>query len=118
MPLYEYECRACGRRIELRQKVTDEPLSVCPTCGGACRKVFHPVGIVFKGSGWYVTDSRKGEAATTTNGASDKAGTEKAGEAPAAPKPATDGTKSDTSAPAKDSSTPAPAKSDKTPAAT
>jgi putative FmdB family regulatory protein len=58
MPLYEYECTSCKNRFEVRQKVTDEPISVCPTCGGTVRRVMHPVGIIFKGSGWYVTDNR------------------------------------------------------------
>jgi putative FmdB family regulatory protein len=58
MPLYEYECRQCGGRFERRQSVHDEPVSECPECGSAVRRVLFPVGIIFKGSGWYVTDSR------------------------------------------------------------
>lgn len=58
MPLYEYECRQCGGRFERRQKVSEAPVSECPDCGGAVRRVLFPVGIIFKGSGWYVTDSR------------------------------------------------------------
>jgi putative FmdB family regulatory protein len=69
MPLYEYECASCRKRFELRQKVTEDALSVCPSCGGVVRRVIHPVGIIFKGSGFYVTDNRKSEApATTGNG--------------------------------------------------
>jgi putative FmdB family regulatory protein len=62
VPTYQYACTDCAERIEVVQKFTDEPLLVCPTCGGRLRKVFSPVGIVFKGSGFYRTDSRAGAA--------------------------------------------------------
>lgn len=58
MPLYEYECRGCQARVERRQHFNDEPLKVCPTCGGDMRRLLYPAGIIFKGSGWYSTDSR------------------------------------------------------------
>jgi putative FmdB family regulatory protein len=58
MPTYEYACKACGEHIDVRQSVNDEPLSVCPSCGGTLRKVFGSIGISFKGSGFYRTDSR------------------------------------------------------------
>jgi putative FmdB family regulatory protein len=58
MPTYEYACKACGEHIDVRQSVNDEPLSVCPSCGGPLRKVFGSIGIAFKGSGFYRTDSR------------------------------------------------------------
>ena len=58
MPLYEYECDVCGMRFERMQHVSDEPVEVCPECGGHVRRLIHPVGIVFKGSGFYVTDNR------------------------------------------------------------
>jgi putative FmdB family regulatory protein len=58
MPTYEYECTACGQHIEVFQRFTEEPLKTCGVCGGPLRKVFHPAGIVFKGSGFYSTDSR------------------------------------------------------------
>ena len=58
MPTYEYECTACGQHIEVFQRISEEPLKDCGVCGGALRKVFHPAGIVFKGSGFYATDSR------------------------------------------------------------
>ncbi len=60
MPTYQYTCADCGEPVEVVQKFTDEPLTVCAACGGRLRKVFSPVGIVFKGSGFYRTDSRKG----------------------------------------------------------
>jgi putative FmdB family regulatory protein len=58
MPTYEYACTECGERTEVVQPISDPPLTACPVCGGAVRRVFSPVGIVFKGSGFYRTDSR------------------------------------------------------------
>ena len=62
MPTYQYVCTECGGQLEAVQKFTDEPLSVHEDCGGRLRKVFSPVGIVFKGSGFYKTDSRSSGA--------------------------------------------------------
>jgi putative FmdB family regulatory protein len=59
LPLYEYQCLPHKHRFEARHGMTDEPVQVCPECGGPVRRVIHPVGIVFKGSGFYATDSRK-----------------------------------------------------------
>ena len=59
MPTYEYECVDCGVRFERRQRITDEPITTCPECGGGTRRVFYPVGIIFKGSGFYCTDNRR-----------------------------------------------------------
>lgn len=58
MPTYQYLCTDCGGQLEAVQKFTDDPLTVHDECGGKLRKVFSPVGIVFKGSGFYRTDSR------------------------------------------------------------
>lgn len=58
MPIYTYECEDCGVRFDARQKFSDAPITVCPECGGHTHRVPQPVGIVFKGSGWYATDSR------------------------------------------------------------
>lgn len=58
MPTYEYSCRECGERLEAVQGFYDEPLTTCEACGGDLRKVFTPAGIIFKGSGYYVTDTR------------------------------------------------------------
>jgi putative FmdB family regulatory protein len=58
MPTYEYRCTSCGQHIEAVQSFTDDPLTECGVCRGELRKVFAPVGIVFKGSGFYKTDSR------------------------------------------------------------
>ena len=60
MPTYEYQCRTCGHHFERVQRFSDAPLTECPQCSGEVRRVIHPAGIVFKGSGWYITDSRKG----------------------------------------------------------
>ena len=59
MPTYAYACTACDHRFEAQQAFTDEPLTECPECGDRIRKLFSSVGIVFKGSGFYRTDSRK-----------------------------------------------------------
>ena len=66
MPTYQYTCTECGEPVEAVQKFTDAPLTVCAACGGRLRKVFSPVGIVFKGSGFYRTDSRNGSGAAAT----------------------------------------------------
>jgi putative FmdB family regulatory protein len=63
VPTYQYTCTDCGEPVEAVQKFSDDPLTVCPHCGGKLRKVFSPVGIVFKGSGFYRTDSRNGSSA-------------------------------------------------------
>jgi putative FmdB family regulatory protein len=64
VPTYQYRCTECGGELEAVQKFSDEPLTVHEDCGGRLRKVFSPVGIVFKGSGFYRTDSRKGSTAS------------------------------------------------------
>ncbi len=67
MPLYEYECDDCGHRFELIRKFSDQPLSVCPACGGRVRKLVSSPAIQFKGTGWYVTDyARKPSGAQPT----------------------------------------------------
>lgn len=92
MPTYQYRCTECGSDLEVVQKFTDDALTVCPECDGTLRKVFSAVGVVFKGSGFYKTDSRssskpaakKAEPATTS---APKAEPAKAESKPA-PKPA------------------------------
>ena len=69
MPLYEYKCQECGLRFERRQHFTEEPVSVCPDCGGTVVRLIHPAGIIFKGSGFYVTDNR-GKSSTAVAGKS------------------------------------------------
>jgi len=108
MPTYEYACKQCGQHLEVVQSFKDDALTVCALCGGELRKVFGSVGIVFKGSGFYKTDSRTSNGASRAGEKSDK--TEKSDKSE---KTTTD-TKSDTSAKS-DSGTKsdsAPAKSD------
>ncbi|MGQ9524061.1 MAG: FmdB family zinc ribbon protein [Armatimonadota bacterium] len=59
MPTYEYECRECGVRFEKFQRITEDPVTECENCGGEVRRVLFPVGILFKGPGFHVTDYRK-----------------------------------------------------------
>ncbi len=60
MPIYEYACTACGERVEVKQRFDEPPLQECEFCGGRLRKLFSPVGVVFKGSGFYSTDYGRG----------------------------------------------------------
>lgn len=62
MPTYQYACTECGEQLEVQQRFTDDALSTCPMCTGRLRKVFNAVGVVFKGSGFYRTDSRVAKA--------------------------------------------------------
>ena len=64
MPLYEYQCEACGREFELIRKFSDPPLEACPHCGGKVRKLFSSPAIQFKGSGFYITDYAKKDSTT------------------------------------------------------
>ena len=66
MPVYEYECENCGTRFERFQSIQDAPIRQCPECAGRVHKVFHPTGVIFKGSGWYITDSRKSNSSAVT----------------------------------------------------
>jgi len=59
MPIYEYECESCRIRFERLQHFEDDPVKECPECGGAVRRVLQPVGIIFKGKGFYITDHRQ-----------------------------------------------------------
>lgn len=65
MPIYAYECKECGVRFERRQGFNDEPIAVCPECEGEVHRLIQPAGIIFKGSGFYVTDSRGKKSALT-----------------------------------------------------
>ncbi len=80
MPTYQYACTDCGDRSEVVQRFTDDPLTVCSACGGKLRKVFSPVGIVFKGSGFYRTDSRSGSGSKVPAGATNGSGGSSGGE--------------------------------------
>ncbi|GAA3509218.1 FmdB family zinc ribbon protein [Georgenia daeguensis] len=65
MPTYAYRCTVCGNEFEVKQSFSDDALTVCSECGGALRKLFNSVGVVFKGSGFYRTDSRSGSTASS-----------------------------------------------------
>lgn len=79
MPIYEYACTACGERTEAKQGFDDPPLTECPHCGGSLRKLYSPVGIVFKGSGFYSTDAKKKSTSSSSDAKSSdgKSSTEK-----------------------------------------
>jgi putative FmdB family regulatory protein len=100
MPLYEYECDACGHRFEKIQKFSDPPEQTCPKCGGTVHKLLASPAIQFKGSGWYITDYARKDG---TKGAKDAAGDAKDTKAEGAKD-----TKTDTAA-KPDTSTAAPA---------
>jgi len=93
MPTYGYRCSQCGHEFEVVQSMSDEPLRVCSECGGALRKMLYPVGVQFKGSGFYTTDYRNGGASKSDSGetgssaGSEGSGSEGSGssEKPAAP---------------------------------
>lgn len=67
MPTYTYRCADCGHQFDQFQKFTDDPLTDCPSCAGKVRRVIQPVGVVFKGSGWYITDSRGSSSASAAD---------------------------------------------------
>ena len=75
MPTYEYRCTQCGHRFERWQSITADPIAECPECRGVPKRVIFPVGILFKGSGFYVTDNRqtKGDEGSPSSGASSSA---------------------------------------------
>jgi putative FmdB family regulatory protein len=72
MPTYEYACRSCGHRFDVVRSMRDEPLTVCPECGGELRKVFAPPAISFKGSGFYATDHGKKSKKSSSSDTPDK----------------------------------------------
>lgn len=106
MPIYEYECLACGKRSEVLQRASDPPLGECPECGGQVRKLISAPAFQFKGSGWYVTDyasktsspaARGAEGSSekaTPGGASSDAAPTAGSAAKEAPKPASGGSSS------------------------
>jgi putative FmdB family regulatory protein len=102
MPTYEYACSKCGEHLEAVQSFTDDPLKKCPACGGRLKKVFGAVGIVFKGSGFYKTDSRSSTKSTSST--SDKAPSEKSTTADSSSSSDSKSTSSDSTSSTKDSS--------------
>jgi putative FmdB family regulatory protein len=105
LPTYEYRCESCEKNFDVVQSFQDDPLTSCPTCGSPVRKVFGNVGIVFKGSGFYKTDSRNGSSSTkkTDGQAASSAGSESEGSSPS------DNTKESSSTSSEGSSSPSPA---------
>jgi putative FmdB family regulatory protein len=100
VPLYEYQCTKCGRRVEKIQSFTAAPLTVCEACGGPMERLISAPAFQFKGSGWYVTDYAK-----------------KSGSSPASHEPHHDGAKTETKAETKSESKPEPSTTAAAPAA-
>ena len=96
MPTYEYACTSCGHRLEAVQSFSDDPLTECPECGAELRKVYAPVGIVLKGSGFYKTDSR------ATSGGGNGSGAKKSDDATSGSSSTDTTTKQDATAPSGD----------------
>lgn len=85
MPIYVYECTECGLHFEQQQRISDDPIQICPNCAGQVHRVIQPVRVIFKGSGFYVTDNRRNSSGsarkeksasdtTTSNSKSESAG--------------------------------------------
>lgn len=74
MPKYQYQCKDCGHPLEVQQSFSDDALTICPDCGGRLRKMFNAVGVVFKGSGFYKTDSRSATSSTGSTGSGSGSG--------------------------------------------
>ncbi|MFJ7248255.1 FmdB family zinc ribbon protein [Kitasatospora sp. NPDC098652] len=106
MPTYQYQCTECGSGLEAVQKFTDEALTTCPECQGRLRKVFSAVGVVFKGSGFYRTDSRSSSSSSV--GAASSAGSSTGSSASSGSTGSSSGSSSASSA-SSSSSSPAPA---------
>ncbi len=115
MPTYQYACTACGHKLEAVQSFTDDPLTECPECAGRLRKLFSSVGIVFKGSGFYRTDSRNGGKDTAAKDTKEPASTgtstpaKDGASANGSTKSGTEKSGSSTTSTTSSSSTPAPA---------
>jgi putative FmdB family regulatory protein len=98
LPTYEYACKQCGEHLEVVQRFTDDPLTECPACQGQLRKVFSPVGITFKGSGFYKTDSRSGSSRSSSAPSSSSAKESSAGSSDSSGGSGSDGGSSSTPA--------------------
>ncbi|OLB81941.1 MAG: hypothetical protein E6I81_02085 [Chloroflexi bacterium] len=70
MPIYGYRCSNCGHQFEIQQRMSDDPLKVCPKCQGKLTKILYPTGVIFKGSGFYTTDYGAPDKAKSENGSS------------------------------------------------
>ncbi len=104
MPTYEYRCDKCGEHHEVVQSFRDDPLTECPACGGPLKKVFGSIGVVFKGSGFYKTDSRSASK-SSKDGERSTGKEDKVKETKESAKASSDSSSSSTSSDASDSST-------------
>jgi putative FmdB family regulatory protein len=119
VPTYQYACTECGHHLEAVQSFSDEPLTECPNCGGKLRKQFSAVGIVFKGSGFYRTDSRTtSSASTSANGAGKDKGKDGASSSTDKAAPASSGDSTTKSKPSSDTGTSSNGSSSKKPVST
>ncbi|MDX3658502.1 zinc ribbon domain-containing protein [Streptomyces sp. ID05-26A] len=100
MPTYQYACTACEHRFEAVQSFSDSSLTECPECSGKLRKLFGAVGVVFKGSGFYRTDSRSGSAKSTSSATTASSSDTKPASTPSSDKKSSSDSKASTSAPA------------------
>jgi putative FmdB family regulatory protein len=103
MPTYEYRCTSCEEHLEVVQSFSDKPLTKCPHCKGHLRKVFSPVGIVFKGSGFYKTDNRSGKGGAHKHTEKDTSSTSSASSSSSSPSSSSDSSSSSSSEPKTDS---------------
>jgi putative FmdB family regulatory protein len=71
VPIYGYRCSSCGHQFEIQQRMSDEPLKVCPKCQGKLTKVLYPTGVIFKGSGFYTTDYKAAKGSANGSEATD-----------------------------------------------
>ena len=97
MPLYDYECLVNGHVFEVRQKVIEVGNAACPTCSSDSRRIFHSVPILFKGSGFYSTDHRKGQASSTSSNGKEESSSESKSESDSSSKSKSDSSSSDKS---------------------
>ncbi|MGD6979848.1 MULTISPECIES: FmdB family zinc ribbon protein [Citricoccus] len=119
MPTYAYACKDCGHAFDIVQSFSDDSLTVCPECEGTLRKKFNSVGVVFKGSGFYRTDSRSDGSGSKGSGASTAASSNGSGSSEGSSASSSGSTDSGSTAPAeKSSGSAAPASSGSTPAKT
>jgi putative FmdB family regulatory protein len=95
LPTYEYACQKCGNQFDVVHGFRDDPPTTCEACGGELQKVFHPVGIVFKGSGFYKTDSRKKEKTSSTASSSSSSSSENSTSESSASSQKSEGSKSE-----------------------
>jgi putative FmdB family regulatory protein len=109
VPTYQYACTACGHQLEAVQSFADEPLTECPACEGRLRKLFGSVGVVFKGSGFYRTDSRPAEKSSSSSTSSSSTSSSPSSSSSSSSSSSDSSTSSSTSASSSKPSAPAPA---------